>query len=45
MDWEMAKKTWEIRNNIETVQSADEIFKYDRAQQQDIIAAKPWSKE
>lgn len=42
MDSAMAMKTWELANNIETVSSIDEIFKYDRQQQQDILQAKPW---
>lgn len=45
MDSEMARKTWEISNNIETVQSIDEIYKYDKQQQQEVLAAKPWSKD
>lgn len=41
----MAQETWELQNNIETVQSVDEIYKYNRKQQQDIATAKPWEKE
>ena len=41
----MAAKTWEMANSIETVNSVDEIFKYDRQQQQEILQAKPWLKE
>lgn len=41
----MAYKTWEMSNSIETVSSVDEIFKYDRQQQQEILQAKPWQKE
>lgn len=44
-DASMAFKTWEMSNNIETVNSVDEIFKYDRQQQQEILQAKPWQKE
>lgn len=45
MDTSMAYKTWEMSNSIETVSSVDEIFKYDRQQQQEILQAKPWQKE
>lgn len=41
----MAYKTWEMSNSIETVNSVDEIFKYDRQQQQEILQAKPWQKD
>jgi COP9 signalosome complex subunit 5 len=41
----IAKKTWELENNIRTVNTVDAIFKYDQKQQQDILAAKPWEKE
>lgn len=41
----MAQKTWEMSNNVEHISTADEIFKYDRKQQQDILLAKPWDKE
>jgi len=45
MDTSMAYKTWEMSNSIETVSSVDEIFKYDRQQQQEILQAKPWQKD
>jgi COP9 signalosome complex subunit 5 len=41
----IAQKTWEMANNIETISSVDEMYRYDRKQQQDILAAKPWEKE
>ena len=41
----MAKATWEMTNNIETVESLDEIYKYNQQQQQDILTAKPWEKD
>lgn len=41
----MAFKTWDMSNSIETVNSVDEIFKYDRQQQQEILQAKPWQKD
>lgn len=41
----VAQKTWELSNRIETVNSVDEIYRYDKQQQQDILNAKPWEKE
>jgi len=41
----IAQKTWEMANNVETICSIDEMYRYDRKQQQDIQAAKPWEKE
>lgn len=41
----VAQKTWIMTNNIETVSSLDEIYRYDKKQQQDILTAKPWEKE
>ncbi|KAG8260244.1 COP9 signalosome complex subunit 5 [Homalodisca vitripennis] len=40
-----AQKTWELANNIETISSVDEIYRYDKKQQQDILTAKPWDKD
>jgi COP9 signalosome complex subunit 5 len=34
-----------MANSIETISSVDEMYRYDRKQQQDILAAKPWEKE
>ncbi|UYV71640.1 COPS5 [Cordylochernes scorpioides] len=45
MDSSMAQKTWELSNNMESVQSVDELYKYNKKQQQDILAAKPWDKD
>ena len=41
----MGQTNWEMSNNIENIQSVDEIYKYNRKQQQDILTAKPWEKE
>jgi COP9 signalosome complex subunit 5 len=40
-----AMRTWLMANNVETVSSVDEIYRYDRKQQQDMLVAKPWEKE
>ena len=42
---EIAKKTWELTNNIQKCNSIDEIYLYDKDQQNEIIMAKPWDKE
>jgi COP9 signalosome complex subunit 5 len=41
----VAQKTWVLVNNIETLTGADDIYRYDKKQQQDILAAKPWEKD
>lgn len=41
----IAQKTWELSNRIETVNSVDEIYRFDKQQQQDILTAKPWEKD
>lgn len=46
MSGQIALKTWELSNQIETINGGiDEIYKYNREQQQDILSAKPWDKE
>jgi COP9 signalosome complex subunit 5 len=34
-----------MSNNIMEVNASEEIYKYDRAQQQSMLAAKPWEKD
>lgn len=41
----MAKKTWELENNIETIPASDEIYKYDSEEQKQILSARPWDKD
>ncbi|XKL65359.1 hypothetical protein PGB90_008779 [Kerria lacca] len=41
----IAQKSWELNNSVEHISSVDEIFKYDKKQQQDILIAKPWDKD
>ncbi|RWS31117.1 COP9 signalosome complex subunit 5-like protein [Leptotrombidium deliense] len=45
MNAKMAQQTWEMSNNIESVNSVDDLYKYNRKQQQDILSAKPWDKD
>lgn len=42
---QIAQKNWELSNKVELVSSVDEIYRYDKKQQQDILTAKPWEKE
>lgn len=44
-DMDVALKSWELENNIETIPACDEIFRYDAQQQQQILAARPWDKD
>lgn len=45
MDSANARKTWELANQVENLSSCDDIYKYDKKQQQDILSAKPWERE
>lgn len=39
-DAEIARKTWEIENDIETIPPSDDIFRYDAQEQQSFLAAR-----
>lgn len=39
-DAETARKSWEIENDIETLPSSDDIFRYDAQEQQQFLAAR-----
>ena len=41
----IAQKTWELSNNILEISPGEEIYKYDKQQQQQMLAAKPWEKD
>jgi len=42
---EIARKTWELSNNVMEVCSGEEIYRYNKAQEQSIRSAKPWEKD
>ena len=42
---EIARKTWEMSNNVMEIQPGEDIYRYDKQQQQSIQAAKPWDKD
>lgn len=44
-DMEIARKTWEIENDIETIPASDEIFRYDAQEQQSLLAARKFTSE
>lgn len=39
-DADMALKTWEMENDVETVPPSDEIFRYDATEQQQFLSAR-----
>ncbi|XP_037089835.1 COP9 signalosome complex subunit 5-like [Pollicipes pollicipes] len=41
----VARRRWEMANNMETVSAVDEVYRFDQKQQQDILTAKPWDKD
>lgn len=46
MEASTAQKNWELENNIQTVDPAnDKIYFYDAAQDKEIVAQKPWKSE
>jgi len=42
---EIARKTWEMANSVMEIQPGEDIYRYDKQQQQSIQAAKPWDKD
>lgn len=40
-----AQKSFELANDVRTIGSLDEIFKYDEEKHSKLVAAKPWDKE
>lgn len=46
MEASTAQKNWELENNIQTVDPAnDKIYFYDAAQDKEVVAQKPWKNE
>uniref|UniRef100_A0A8C7AU81 Uncharacterized protein n=1 Tax=Neovison vison TaxID=452646 RepID=A0A8C7AU81_NEOVI len=43
-DYAMAQKTWELANNLLEAQNIDEMYKYDKKQQQEITGSEPVTK-
>ena len=41
----IAQRNWEMANNVENISPIDEIYRYDKRQQQDILNTKLWEKE
>lgn len=39
-DVDMARKTWEMENNVEALPTSDDIYRYDAAEQQQFLAAR-----
>lgn len=37
---EIARKTWELENDIETIPASDDIFRYDTQEQQQFLSAR-----
>lgn len=45
MDASNALKTFELSNNVESIQSVDDIYRYSRDEQQLILQRRPWTKD
>jgi len=45
MDSESAQKRFEMENDIKKIDANDEIYSYDKDDQQQQLSAKPWAKE
>ena len=45
MDSAAARASFELANHVRSVANVDTIFRYDQAQQQELLSAKPWLKE
>jgi hypothetical protein len=45
VDAQNAQTQWEAENKVETIDAQDEIYKFDNAEQQNILSARPWTKE
>lgn len=41
----IAQKTWEMENNVQMYSTLDDIYKYDKRMQQEILKAEPWKNE
>lgn len=39
----MAQQRWELENSVEKIE--DDIYRYNKQEQQEILHAKPWDKE
>lgn len=42
---EVARKIWEMENNVESVSSLDDLYRYSDDQQKELLQAKPWEKD
>lgn len=42
---QLAQEEWLAANNVEVVSNTDEIYRYNKDQQQGILAARPWDRE
>ncbi|RUS13243.1 JAB1/Mov34/MPN/PAD-1 ubiquitin protease-domain-containing protein, partial [Jimgerdemannia flammicorona] len=45
MDADNARKTWELQNNIVTVDPADQVYLYDKEAHNREVNGKPWAKD